>query len=256
MEGVMEKTSFWDRALASYEKDGQVPTEFFADVRVGSDPDLFVADLERILDGTLSEGVQKLIGPGSWDTVGKQINACYFNAWGEIRSATTFARQIEKIGFRYPSFKLGVARQLHDEMRHFYLYRDCAIAMGGEDVLKTDSDKIAHSLMEMFDFVDTFSDDPRERAFVCQFVNERYVIFLFRDSMLRYGLHPEFRKTLEAVIPDEYFHVSNGRTAARLLAHEGPRRQGQMLELTAQTISQPIADIIESGAIGKGLVQA
>jgi hypothetical protein len=252
----MENRSLWDRAIVSYEKSGRVPAEFFSDVRVGSHPDQFVADLDRILDATLSEGVQKLIGPGSWDTVEKQINACYFNAWGEIRSADTFARQIEKMGCRYPSFKLGVARQLHDEMRHFYLYRDCAIAMGGEDVLKTDSDKIAHSLMAMFDFVDTFSDDPRERAFVCQFVNERYVIFLFRDSMLRYGVHPEFRKTLEAVIPDEYFHVSNGRTAARLLAKEGNRAQERLVELAAETISQPIADIIESGAIGKGSAHA
>jgi hypothetical protein len=246
----------WDQAIAAYEKDGRVSPEFFADVRVGSDPNQFVADLDRILDETLSEGVQRLIGPGSWDTVEKQINACYFNAWGEIRSTDTFAREIETMGRRYPSFKLGVARQLHDEMRHFFLYQDCAMRMGGEDVLRTDPDKIAHSLMGMFDFVDTFSDDARERAFVCQFINERYVIFLFRDSMLRYGVHPEFRKTLEAVIPDEYFHVSNGRTAARLLANEGSKTQERVIELAAQTISQPIADIIESGEIGRGMLHA
>jgi hypothetical protein len=130
-------------------------------------------------------------------------------------------------------------------MRHFILYRDCAIKLGGEDVLETSSEKIAGSLMRMFDFCDGVSDDPREMVFACQFVDERNAISLFREYMSRTNLHPEFQTTLEKIIPDEYFHVSNGRTAARMLAREGKNAQQRLLEIAGETLYYTITDIID-----------
>ena len=98
--------------------------------------------------------------------------------------------------------------------------------------------------MKMFEFCDHVSKDPREMVFACQFVDERNAIYLFREYMSRTNLHPELKATLEKIIPDEYFHVSNGRTAARMLAKEGIDAQKRLLEIAGETLHYTITDIL------------
>jgi hypothetical protein len=248
----MAKNSMWEKALGAY-RAKRLKEDLFSDLPVGIDPSQFVANLDARLDEIIHGGVNEVAGKAPWNTIESQIFACYYSAWGETRSADTFALQVERMRNRYPVLKLGVSRQLHDEMRHFILYRDCALKLGGQDVLETDPDQIAGSLMRMFDFCDRFSDDPREMVFACQFVDERNAIYLFREYMSRTNLHPELQTTLEKIIPDEYFHVSNGRTAARMLAKEGEKAQTRLLEIAGETLYYTITDIIGASESGDGV---
>jgi hypothetical protein len=245
----MSEKSWWQRALTAFEKR-RLKEDLFSDLPVGIDPSEFVANMDSRLNDVLQEGVKELVGLVPWDTIESQIFACYYSAWGETRSADTFSRQVEMMRNDYPVLKLGVSRQIHDEMRHFVLYRDCAMKLGGKDVLETRAEEIAGSLMRMFDFCDGVSKDPREMVFACQFVDERNAIFLFREYMSRTNLHPEFLSTLEKIIPDEYFHVSNGRTAARMLAKEGASAQERLLEIASETLYYTITDIADPRRLG------
>jgi hypothetical protein len=245
----MAEKSMWDTALEAYHAK-RLREDVFSDLPVGIDPSEFVANLDGRLNEIIQGGVKELVGTVPWNTIESQLFACYYSAWGETRSADTFAKQVEMMRNDYPILKLGVSRQIHDEMRHFVLYRDCALKMGGVDVLETSATEIAGSLMKMFDFCDQVSSDPREMVFACQFVDERNAIFLFRETMSRTNLHPEFRSTLERIIPDEYFHVSNGRTAARMLAKEGEKAQRRLLDIGAKTLHYTITDIIGSSQAG------
>jgi hypothetical protein len=202
--------------------------EFFGDIPVGIDSVDFVGRLDQRLDEILREMVLRNLTGNAWDTTEKQIQACYFNAWGEIRSADSFARQVRQMGARYPMLKLRVAKQMHDEMRHYTMYRDCALRMGGKDILETEP---VQEFMAMFDYCDQVSDDVRENVFNNQFCTEKWAIFLFKTSMEKLELHHEFKATLERILPDEYFHVSNGREAAMMLAREGEAEQARMIEI-------------------------
>jgi hypothetical protein len=208
--------------------DAGTVKEFFGDIPVGIEPDDFVQRLDQRLDEILREMVLQNLTGNAWDTVEKQIEACYFNAWGEIRSVDSFARQVRKMGRQYPVLKVRVAKQAHDEMRHYTMYRDCARRMGGKDILETEP---VGEFMAMFDYCDQVSDDVRESVFNNQFCTEKWAIFLFKTSMEKLELHPEFRTTLEQILPDEHFHVSNGREAARMLARDGEEEQARMIQI-------------------------
>jgi hypothetical protein len=233
-------------------------TSCFSDLPVGVEAEEFIRVLDERLDQILQAAVKQNVTDQPWDTIEKQLQACYFNAWGEIRSADTFARQIRAMGSHFPVLKARVAKQLHDEMRHYFMYQDCAYKMGGVEVTSTPP---VEPFLKMFDYCDEVSDDPREMVFTCQFNTEKFAIFLFKESMSKLSLHEEFQKALEQILPDEYFHVSNGRTAGLMLAREGVKARERLLELAARTLAFTAGAIQGSGeqirelglgAIGKG----
>ena len=123
--------SIWKKALEAYHSK-RLKETLFSDLSVGIDPSEFVANLDARLNEIIQSGVKELVATVPWNTIESQLFACYYSAWGETRSADTFATQVEMMGNDYPILKLGVSRQIHDEMRHFVLYRDCALKMGGE----------------------------------------------------------------------------------------------------------------------------
>jgi hypothetical protein len=206
--------------------------DLFGDLPLGGDPDAFVARLDERLDELILETTEKIIGYEPWDTPERQLVACALQGWGEIRSADTFARQIMKLGCEHPELKLLVSRQLHDEMRHYWLYRDCARKMADRDaMLEIPPDP---RLIQLFDYFDSVSEDVLEQMFVCQFCSEKAALRLFTVSMNKFDVHPQFRAVLDQIIPDEKFHVSNGRVAARLLAKRGEEAQRRLIDLAAE----------------------
>jgi hypothetical protein len=215
---------------------------YFETIDPRSDPKSFVAAMDQRLDGILSQMVKKNLTDFPWNTVEKQIKACTFNAWGEIRSADTFARQISRLGSDHPHLKLRVSKQLHDEMRHFFLYRDCAIAMGGPDILETEP---VEAFMKMFDYCDQVSDDPLELIFNCQFCCEKWAVFLFTQSFTKFELQGVFKQTLKELLNDEHFHVANGREAALLLAERGEGERKRMVEIAEAMMA--VNDAAQSG---------
>jgi hypothetical protein len=206
--------------------------DLFGDIRVGIDPDQFVARLDKRLDDLILETTERMIGYQPWDTPERQLAACVSQGWGEIRSADTFARQIRKLGTRYPELKLLVAKQLHDEMRHYKMYKDCAIKMAGKDVMAEIPPE--PRLMKLFDYFDVVSEDILEEMFVCQFCSEKAALWLFTVSMNKYQIHPDLRTTLEQIIPDEKSHVANGRVATRMLARKGDKTQSRLIGLATE----------------------
>ena len=213
-----------------------VTARFFGDLPVGTDPNRFVAALDERLDGILKPIVVEYLTAGSWDTLEQQVQQAYFAAWGEIRSVDTFARQVEKLGYarEYPALKVGVCRQLYDEMRHFKLYRDFALRLGMQDILE----QPAHPSFELqFAYCDTMSEDPLELVFNCQFCCEKWGVVLFTEAAAKADLDPRYRAVLEQILPDEHFHVANGRMAARILARRGETAQRRMLEIAARMLA-------------------
>jgi hypothetical protein len=215
---------------------------YFSEIDPGLEAAAFVSSVEERLNTILSGMVQKNLTAFPWDTVEMQIQACTFNAWGEIRSADTFARQITRLGVRHPHLKLRVAKQLHDEMRHFFLYRDCAIKMGGPDILETEP---VEAFMKMFDYCDRVSDDPLELIFNCQFCCEKWAVFLFTQSFAKFELEDVFKTTLKQLLSDELFHVANGREAALLLAERGEEQRRRMIGIAEAMMA--INDAAQSG---------
>jgi len=224
--------------------EGKGLRPLFDDLPTDGPADQFVARLGERLDALMSEVVQAIVAALPWNRVEIQLNLCYFNAWGEIRSVDTFARQVERIGTRYPDLKHVVVQQMGDEMRHFKLYNAAAIRMGGQDVLSTSAEEKAGSLFRMFEYCDEHcSEDVREQIFSCQFVDERFPLHLFAALKEIPELHPEFRRALEQVMPDEVFHVRGvGKMAAEMLAAEGEMTRVRMLDLTARILPYTLAD--------------
>lgn len=238
----MRGASWWDQALAALQR-GEL-RRIFDDLPVGVPADHFLARLEERLDAIMSEGVSRILEALPVGDLQVQLNICYFNAWGEIRSVDTFAQQVIRLGTRYPDLKHVVVRQMEDEMRHFKLYDAAAVRMGGQPVLETSPQEKAGSLYRMFAYCDSeCSEDVREQIFSCQFVDERFPLHLFSRLKEHPGVHPEFRQALEKVVPDEVFHVRGvGRMAAELLAAEGEARQRRMLDLAARILPYTLAD--------------
>jgi len=238
----MTQVSWWNRAL-EYLQQGEL-RRVFDDVPVGVPADQFLAQLEDRLDAIMSEGAQLIVQHLPWEALETQLNTCYFNAWGEIRSVDTFARQVERIGPRYPDLKHVVVQQMADEMRHFKLYNAAAVKMGGQDVLNTSPEEKAGSLYQMFEYCDNLcSEDVREQIFSCQFVDERFPLHLFAAVKDVPNLHPEFRRALEQIVPDEKFHVRGvGKMAAEMLAAEGEATQRRLLDLAARILPYTLAD--------------
>jgi hypothetical protein len=238
----MTQVSWWNRAL-EYLRQGEI-RRIFDDIPVGVPADQFLTRLEERLDAIMSEGVQLIVRSLPLERVEVQLNICYFNAWGEIRSVDTFARQVERIGARYPDLKHVVVQQMADEMRHFKLYNAAAVKMGGQDVLSTSPEEKAGSLYQMFEYCDhRCSEDVREQIFSCQFVDERFPLHLFAAVKDVPNLHPEFHRALEQIVPDEKFHVRGvGRMAAEMLAAEGEAAQRRMLDLAARILPYTLAD--------------
>ena len=213
-----------------------VTARFFGDLPIGEDANRFVAALDVRLDEILKPIVVDYLTAAPWDTLEKQVEQAYFAAWGEIRSVDTFARQIEKFGYarKYPALKIGVCRQLNDEMRHFKLYRDFAIRLGMQDILE----QPAHPSFELqFDYCDKMSEDPLELVFNCQFCCEKWGVVLFQEAAAKSNLDPRYRAVLDQILPDEHFHVANGRMAARILARQGETSQRRMLEIAARMLA-------------------
>lgn len=238
----MGHTSWWNRALDLL-RQGDV-RRIFDDLPVGVSADEFVSALGERLDAIMSEAAGFIVEHLPWDAVETQLNTCYFNAWGEIRSVDTFARQVERIGARYPDLKHVVVQQMADEMRHFKLYNAAAVKMGGPEVLNTSPEEKAGSLYEMFAYCDErCSDDVREQIFSCQFVDERFPLHLFAAVRDIPDLHPEFKRALDQIVPDEKFHVHGvGKMAAEMLAAEGVEEQRRMLDLAARILPFTLAD--------------
>ncbi|GBC82751.1 hypothetical protein HRbin10_01883 [bacterium HR10] len=207
--------------------------EFFGDIPVGIDPHRFVALLDKRISEILEAWVDAYLTSGALETREQQLQLVYLSAWGELRSVDTFARQVERMGYalEYPELKLGVCRQLHDEMRHFKIYRDLALRMGGEDVL---SQSPHPSFTYQFDYCDQVSEDPLELIFNCQFCCEKWAIPLFTNLAKKAYTNEDLRETLtREILPDEYFHIANGRLAARYLARRGDAQQDRMLDIAA-----------------------
>jgi len=213
-----------------------VTEQFFGDIPTGTDANRFVAALDKRLDSILAPIVEDYLTSGPWDTLEQQVQQAYFAAWGEIRSVDTFARQIEKLGYarEYPELKVGVCRQLNDEMRHFKLYRDLGLRLGMKDILEQPS----HPSFELqFEYCDTMSDDVLERVYNCQFCCEKWGLVLFTNAAAKDKLDSRYRAVIEQILPDEHFHVANGRMAARLLARRGKESQQRMLEIAARMLA-------------------
>jgi hypothetical protein len=213
--------------------------QFFGDIPVGIEPQEFVQKMDKRLDELILEGTRQNVN-AIWDTLDRQLIACVAQGWGEIRSVDTFARQLLKMGTTNPDLKLRVSRQLHDEMRHYKMYRDCAAVMSGRDVVIESAPE--KGLMGLFDYFDT-KEDILEEMFVCQFCSEKGALILFSECMAKYELHPDFKAVLEKILPDERFHVSNGKVAALLLAEKGEETQAKMVWLAAESIAYTIAGI-------------
>ncbi len=207
--------------------------EFFGDIPVDIEPNRFVALLDKRISEILEQWVEAYLTGGALETPEAQLHLIYLSGWGELRSVDTFARQVEKMGYAldYPELKLGVCRQLHDEMRHFKIYRNLALRMGGQDIL---SQKPHPSFAYQFDYCDQVSDDPLELIFNCQFCCEKWAVPLFTNLAKKAYTNEDLRQTLaNEVLPDEHFHIANGRLAARYLAKRGAEQQDRMLNIAA-----------------------
>jgi hypothetical protein len=209
----------------------------------GNEPAEFVINLGQTLDGIYRESARRANASGVWKKLESQLRLCTFNAWGEYRSVDTFARQILRLGYRYPELRLVVSQQMKDEMRHAALYRKAAIGMGGQDpfLLPKPSD-----LFRMMDLYDTVSEDVIETIFSTQFCSESGAVVNFEEQATK-ELHCALAEVVKQILPDEHFHVSIGRTAARILAEEGGRTRQKMLDLAALMVATTICTQEESG---------
>ncbi|RMG47184.1 MAG: hypothetical protein D6723_16375 [Acidobacteria bacterium] len=207
--------------------------QFFGDIPIDIEPNDFVKRLDVRISEILEGWVDEYLTSGALESPEAQLHLVYLSGWGELRSVDTFARQIEKMGYAvdYPELKLGVCRQLHDEMRHFKLYRSLALKMGGEDLL---AQQPHPSFTYQFDYCDQVSEDPLELVFNCQFCCEKWAVPLFTNLAKKAYTNKSLSRLLtEEILPDEYFHIANGRLAARLLAKRGEEQRDRMLDIAA-----------------------
>jgi hypothetical protein len=217
---------------------------WLGNVPVGIDPERFMQILEKTLDGIYDEMTRKQTTSPDWNSVENQLFSIYWNAWGEYRSADTFARQVIRVGYEYPELKVMVARQTSDEMRHYLLYRDAAFKMGGKEILEVPRP----NYLRMFDLYDNISENVVEAMFTDQFVSEKGAIPLFSAQVAHQDAHPVFKETLEKILPDEYFHASIGRTAGKMLAKQGDEEQERMLHLASLMLEETFRTFQNAGS--------
>lgn len=208
--------------------------EVFADFPLDLEAEEFISRLDERLDALVLAAARRGTAD-PWDTLEKQLVVGASQAWGETRSAETFARQIIKLGFNHPELKVAVARQLHEEMNHFAIFQDCFSKMGVKDILKEIPPE--QHLMDFFDYCDRVSDDVIEMIFFCQFCTERGALHLFREIAKKPEVHPALRDAMRRINQDEPSHVSNGRMAARVLLSQGGIEVRQrMIALATQSL--------------------
>ncbi|RMG51807.1 MAG: ferritin-like domain-containing protein [Acidobacteria bacterium] len=216
---------------------------FFADLPTHGTARDVVKRLEERIEGILKENIGRHFQP--LDTLEKQLEMCYFNAWGELRSVDTFAQQIKALGTRHVDLKRGLCRQIHEEIEHFKYYRQCALQMGGQDMMNLPPPEVS---LKMFDYCDSFAD-PLESVITCQFCTEKGAVFWFRAALeSSEALHPDFKATIEKIMPDEYFHVSNGRRAALIYAEQKDKRD-RLIRLCSDAVWITMNNIAGGSAI-------
>jgi hypothetical protein len=215
----------------------------FADLSTRGTPREVIKRLEERIEGILKENIDRYFQP--LDTMEKQLEMCYFNAWGELRSVDTFALQIKGLGTNQVDLKRGLCRQIHEEIEHFKFYRNCALKMGGRDVMELPPPQVS---LNMFDYCDSFSD-PLESIITCQFCTEKGAVFWFKAALeTSDALHPDFKATIEKIMPDEYFHVSNGRKAALIYAEQEEKRD-RLIRLCSDAVWITLSNIAGGSAI-------
>jgi hypothetical protein len=225
-----------------------VRERYLSHISVNADPVAFVDGIEKALDEIYVAAARSSISDPAWEAVECLVQSCAWTGWGEYRSADTFARQVLKLDADLAVLKEMVARQTHDEMRHFFLYRDCIQKMSGKE-LRTMPRPPA--LFAMFDLYDTISDDVVEAIFADQFCSEKGAVHLF-TAQLEKGkrMNAEYTETIQKILPDEYFHASIGRTAARILASRGEAERERMLDLASTMLAQTFQSYQEAGEWG------
>jgi hypothetical protein len=218
---------------------------FFADISPEGDAGQLVKRLDDRIQGILQEGVDRFFQP--LDTIEKQLEMCYFNAWGEIRSVDTFARQIMGLGANHVELKRGLCRQIHEEIEHFKLYRECGLRMGGVDMMTLAPPRAS---IEMFDYCDAVSPDSLESVLSCQFCTEKGAVVWFKAALAKSpNMHPDFKAVIEQIMPDEYFHVSNGRAAALILANQGEEKRVRLVRLCSDAVWFTMQNIVQGSMI-------
>jgi hypothetical protein len=98
----------------------------------------------------------------------------------------------------------------------------------------------------MMDLYDTVSTDIVESIFSTQFCSESGAVVNFEEQATK-NLHPALAETVRQILPDEHFHVSIGRIAARILAEEGDAARERMFDLAALMVATTIRTQEESG---------
>jgi hypothetical protein len=137
--------------------------------------------------------------------------------------------------------RLLLSKQIYEEMVHYQMFREAAIAIGGVDPIKV---KQSEALLSMFDAYDQAcgTNDILEKIFYSQFCTERAVLPSYkriRESMRgsKSGLHPLLERAFERVLHDEPGHVAVGRMAAWELAERGIDQRKRMIEMAADIIA-------------------
>jgi hypothetical protein len=225
-----------------------VREKYFSHISVNRPPVVFVQKIEEILDEIYIEAARSSIMDPAWEGPECLLQSCAWTGWGEYRSSDTFARQVMKLDTSQTMLKEMVARQTYDEMHHFFLYRDCIQKMSSKDLCEMPKPP---ALFAMFDLYDTISDDVVEAIFADQFCSEKGAVHLF-TAQLEKGrrMSPEYTETIQKILPDEYFHASIGRTAARILACRGEAERQRMLDLASTMLAQTFKSYQEAGEWG------
>lgn len=220
---------------------GEVRQMYLADLHLDGSAHEFVSRLDKRLNMIYDEAVNQYYKAPPWDMPGVLLAiTCYF-AWGEVRSVESFSRQATELGFEKPRLRLLLSKQIYEEMVHYQMFREAAIAIGGVDPIKV---KQSEALLSMFDAYDEAcgTNDILEKIFYSQFCSERAVLPSYkriRESMRgsKRGLHPLLERAFERVLHDEPGHVAVGRLAAWELAERGIDQRKRMIEMAADIIA-------------------
>jgi hypothetical protein len=212
-----------------------------AEVPLGSDAEAFVERFDRVLDEVIREASERYTSP-PWKDTEKQLAVSASQAWAEIRSVATFAEHEIKLGLTHPELKTAIARQQYEEMTHYNIFQECFAKMGVPDILEQIPPE--QNIMDFFQMCDNISPDPVEAVFACQFCTERGVLFYLGAVSEKPELHPVLKEGLVRINADEGFHVSIGRTAARILYKRGGEKaRKRMFELAAQIVPIGLAGV-------------
>jgi hypothetical protein len=219
----------------------EIEREYLADLSLEGTPHDFVSRLDERLNQVYEEAVERYYKAPPWDLPGVLLAICCYFAWGEVRSVETFSRQAVDLGFGMPRLRLLLSKQIYEEMVHYQMFREAAIAIGGVDPIKV---RQSPTLMSMFNAYDEAcgSEDILEKIYYSQFCSERAVLpsyKRFKESMKgsRRGLHPLLERAFDRVLRDEPGHVAVGRLAAWELAERGAVQRKRMIEMAGHIIA-------------------